>query len=328
MQRAMLPVLLSLILLGCRGPAWVHREGAEHPLAGSIHATEEQRAVSEAALLAALADADFVLLGASPGNLDQLRLQARLVTALARRGKPLAAVALEMIDTDQQAVLADAVSRGGPVSLAGLGAALRWEERGWPAYAGYRPILEAAHAAGAEIVAAGLPPATAAAVRAAGPAALPTAFVKRTGLREPLPPLLADELEQRITADHCGDLAPGLAARIADTRRAEDATLAERLATVTGRGRGVLIADLERTRLDWGVPWYLERLRPGARTVSVAFVEVTRAAEMEVEGAAWNYLWFTPAAGPPAQPACRNPGALFELLEAARPLAAAGRLPS
>ena len=118
-----------------------------------------QRAVDERTLLAELERADFVLLGGAHDNLDHHRLQARLVEALGRGGgTTLAAVAFETIETDQQTVLVEQLDRG---NVAALGQVLHWEQPGGrPALVDYRPILQAAQDAGAEIVAAGLPMAT------------------------------------------------------------------------------------------------------------------------------------------------------------------------
>lgn len=319
MPRAVLPVLLSLVLLaGCQSTDWIHAHGQGDPLLGSIQDIAGQRAVDERTLLAELERADFVLLGGAHDNLDHHRLQARLVEALGRGGgTTLAAVAFETIETDQQTVLVEQLDRG---NVAALGQVLHWEQPGGrPALVDYRPILQAAQDAGAEIVAAGLPMATVTAVLSEGPGALPPSFAQRTGLLQPLPPLLAAELDQKIAAAHCGELAPGLVARMADAQRARDASLADRLVTLTGHGQGVLIAGPQHVRKDWGVPWYIERLRPDARTVSIALVEVGRAAEMEVEGSAWDYVWFTTAAGPPQPEGCQDPTGFIEQLEVRRP---------
>ena len=329
--RAVLPVLGSLALLaGCQSSGWIHDEGAGDPLVGSIQDIAGQRAIDEAALLAELVDADFVLLGESPDNLDHQRLEARLVEELAGRGKPLAAVALEMIDTDQQATLVERLADGGGGggALDELGTALRWEQRGWRAYDSYRPILAAALTAEAEIVAAGLPRGTVTAIVARGMRALPRAFAERTGLHQPLPPLLAAELDHEIASAHCGALAADLVARMAEAERARTASLADRLAAVTGRGKGVLIAGAPQVRRGWGVPWYLDRLRPGARTVSVAFVEVDRVPEMATGGAAYDYVWLTPGPGPTQDPGCAVPDDTVDQLEARSAPAAMRRMRS
>jgi uncharacterized iron-regulated protein len=305
MLRAVMSVLAVLTLAcGCQSsPEWIHPYGAGHPLAGSIYDVARQSPVDEAALLAELATADFVLLGETHDNLDHHRLEARVVEALGSGERPLTAAAFEMIETDQQAVVVEQLQAGDD-ALARLGAALRWEKRGWPAFEAYRLILVNAHDAGAEIVAAGLPSATVAEVMAEGGRALPQGFAERTGLTRPLPPLLAADLGHEIATAHCGQLEAGLLTRIADAQRAKDASLADRLVTVTGRGRGVLVAGAAHVRKDWGVPWYIENLRPDARTVSIAFVEVDRAREMPTASLAYDYVWFTPAAHPPGSRGC------------------------
>jgi hypothetical protein len=69
-------------------------------------------------------------------------------------------------------------------------------------------------------------------------------------------------------------------------------------------------------RKDWGVPWYIEHMRPDARTVSIAFVEVGRVGEMATEGLAYDYVWFTPGAHPPGHDGCRMPGEVLDQIEA------------
>jgi uncharacterized iron-regulated protein len=319
MRRAMALIALSLtVLTGCRSsPEWVHPYGAGNPLAGSLHDMVQGRPVDEQALLARIADADFVLIGASRDNLDHQRLAARLIEALGRDAGPLAAAAFEMIETDQQPALVEHPDGSGR-DLAGLGPELRLEQRGWLPFEAYRPALAAAREAGAELVAAGLPGRAVAAVMAEGTGTLPAAFARRTGLDQPLPPLLAADLERAIAATYCGALAPGLLGRLADAERARDASLADRLTAVAGRGRGVLVAGRERVRKDWGAPWYIEWLRPGARTVSIALLEVEHAAEMPTVGLAFDYVWLTPGAHPPGEDGCRQPGDGLDQTEARR----------
>jgi uncharacterized iron-regulated protein len=266
------------------------------------------------------------LLGGSADSLDHRRLQAELVEELAADERGLSAVAFEMIDTDRQAALVEYLDHARDRRLTGLEAALGWDQREWGAYEAYRPILRAAQDAEAEIVAAGMPHATLTAVMAAGTAALPRRFAQRTGLGQPLPPLLADDLGQEIAAAHCGQLAADVLSRIADTQRAIDASLADRLVTVTGDGRGVLIAASRRVRKDWGVPWYIDKLKPGARTLSLALIEVDRAAEMAIERLAYDYVWFTPSARPPGPEPCRSPERFIDQREARRAGAPARRL--
>lgn len=311
-------VLWVLLLAGCRSaPDWVHPFGAANSLAGSIYDVREERFISERRLAAALGEADFVLLGESHDNLDHHRLQAHLVETLGRRRGRLAAVAFEMIETTQQPVLVEYL-QARPRELAGLGQALVWEQRGWPPFEAYRPIIAAALRSGAEIVAAGLPGKVAGEVVARGFEALPASFVRRTGLSLSLPPGVAAALQQEIAAVHCEDVPGELIRRLARARRAADASLADRLTTVTGRGQGVLIAGAAHVRKDWGVPWYLAHLRPEGRTASLAFVEVGLSARVAPASLAYDYVWFTPAAHPPGQNRGRQPGGPTDQLDTRR----------
>lgn len=321
------PVLALLgaafLLAGCGSTPWVHGFGVDDPLTGTIQDIAGQRTVDEAGLVEALDSADFILLGESPDNLDHRRLATDLVDQLGRGRPGLDAVAFEAIDTDEQSTLVEHLASGRDRGLRRLGAALNWERRGRAPYENFRPLLLAARSADAEIVAAGLPPLTVTTVMAGGLGALPPAFALRTGLVQPLPPLLAAELDQEILTAHCHQLAADIVNRIADTQRAADAGLADRLATLTGRGRGLLLASASHVRKDWGVPWYLEKLRPGAKIVSVVLAEVGEAAQMATEGVAYDYVWFTPGVRPPGRQPCRSPGGFIDQREANRHEAAA-----
>jgi hypothetical protein len=93
--------------------------------------------------------------------------------------------------------------------------------------------------------------------------------------------------------------------------RARDAMMADRLATVGGRAGGVLIAGTGQVRTDRGVPWYLARMRPEARILSVGLLEVPLDMQSVPTGLPFDYVWFTsptgddqPCAGP--DPALRR----------------------
>jgi uncharacterized iron-regulated protein len=56
----------------------------------------------------------------------------------------------------------------------------------------------------------------------------------------------------------------------------------------------VLIAGNGHVRTDRGVPWYLARIRPTARTVSVALLEVREGLDAAAADLPFDYVWFTP----------------------------------
>ncbi len=296
MAKRHLAALAAIVCLAsaCQGYAWQHQHGAEHPLAGRIVDVGAQMVVDETELFAALATADIVLIGESHGNQDHHRLQADLVRAM---GDRVNGVVFEMIDIDQQTdVVLHFAQR--PGDTAGLGTALDWPESGWPDWALYEPIATAALMVDAEIVGGNLPRSAVDGLMTQGLEALDPALVDKTGLDEPLAPDLEAQLVTTIDEAHCGFAPDDLLPAMADVQRGRDAQMADRLIAIKGRGQSVLIAGSEHVRRDWGVPYYLHRVAPRARVVSIALREVDeRLAGLPVN-LPFDFVWFTPRRQP------------------------------
>ena len=284
---------IALLAAACaQGGVWEHGRGANHPLAGRIYQVATARFVDRTTLLAELARADFVLLGERHDNPDHHRLQALLTRELeALSAQPLA-VAFEMIPSDRQLAVVEHRQRH-PGDAAGLGDAVDWRALGWPDWALYQPIAQAALERGAEIVAADLSPAQRQAVFRDGPGVLQAAMVRRTGLDRDLPAPLAASLAQELRDAHCGRIPEPAVEGMFRVERARAAMMADRLATVAGRAGGVLIAGNDHVRTDRGVPWYLARIRPTARTASVALLEARDGLDPAAADLPFDYVWFT-----------------------------------
>jgi uncharacterized iron-regulated protein len=86
-------------------------------------------------------------------------------------------------------------------------------------------------------------------------------------------------------------------------QRARDGQMADRLLGAHG-GPAVLVAGAGHVRTDRGVPLRIRAARPGARVVSVAFVEVDRdrttpesyAGRYAATRLPFDFVWFTPRA--------------------------------
>ena len=303
--------------------AWVSPIGRDHPLSGRIYDVAAGAEIDERALLDALARASFVLLGESHENADHHRLQARLVAGLAARGEA-PAVAFEMLRADQQEAL-DVAQAAEPPTAEGVRAATRWDEGGWPEFALYAPIFEAALAAGLPLVAADLDAADRNRLASDGP--VPHELAARLGLEEPLPASLLASLERDLVTGHCDMLPASALPRLVRVQRGRDAALAQALVDAPGAPledadpapgeprtdplvadldgtRAVLIAGAEHVRRDRGAPRALARLAPGAEIATVAFLEVEPGAEdLGADFAAryggeavFDYAWYTPKA--------------------------------
>ncbi len=312
------------------GAPWVSEHQRDHPLAGRIWQPEAARFVTPEAVVAALGQARFVLLGEKHDNPDHHRIQAWLVGSMIAAGRR-PAVAFEMFTSDQQAAL-DAYLAAHPRDAAGIGAAVNWAKTGWPDWEQYQPIAQAALDGGVALLAASLPRPLLRKLSREGVSALGAERVATLGLDRPLPEDLAARLREDIAVSHCGQLPDSMIGPMVTVMTVRDAQMADVLrrgARRAGHDGAVLIVGKGHARNDRALPFHLRRgLRRGlgrgdetASTVSVGLVEV---AEDETEPAAYaeflgtetlpfDFVWFTPIADP------EDPCAKFaEQLEQAR----------
>ncbi len=279
---------------------WESSLRRDHPLVGRIWSTDRSDWVDPIDVEEDLAGVRFVLLGETHDNVDHHRLQARLVTAVGRRGRRVA-LALEMIDADRQPAI-DALESPDPE---GLARAVGWGE-GWGHFEWYRMILAAALDEEFAIIAANYPLAQARALVRGGLDALNESEVNLLRLDRPLPPEQHDDLIEELREAHCGHpLPPAMAEGMVLAQRARDAMMATRMLAGSDADGALLIAGTGHVRRDRGVPSELVRREVAPEAIrTVAFHEVA-AEEITPEAFAtqatqapppYHYLWFTPAA--------------------------------
>ncbi len=292
---------------GAPGAPWVSEHARDHPLAGRIWQPEAARFVAPEAVVAALGQARFVVLGEKHDNPDHHRIQAWLVGSMIAAGRR-PALAFEMFASDQQAAL-DGHLAARPKDAAGIGAAVNWAKSGWPDWKLYQPIAQAALDGGAAILAANLPRPVLRKLSRQGVSALGAERVAALGLDRPLPEELAAPLREEISVSHCGQLPESMIAPMATVMTARDAQMAEVLrrgARRVGHDGAVLITGKGHARNDRAVPFHLRRGDGAASIVSLGLVEVAEgvtepAAYAEFLGAAalpFDFVWFTPIADP------------------------------
>lgn len=295
----LLAALAAALACSHRAPRLLYRE---HPLAGKIWDQREGRFIGEAELEAAVARADFVLLGETHDNPVHHEAQARLVRAITAAGRR-PALAFEMLDTDQQKTI-DATIAAHPRDADAIGRAIGWDRSGWPPFWMYRPIFQAGLDAGLPIVAANVARTVVRDAVKRGEDALPAdvrALIDRQG---PLPEDVRLVLRKEMEDDHCGELPERLLDPMILAQRARDAQMAASLERAGAQRGAILVTGSGHARTDLGVPSYL---RPdlGGRTLrSVAFVEVEPGATQVKDYAAvlgsgpipYDDVVFTPAA--------------------------------
>ncbi len=279
------------------GAPWQATLDAEHPLVGTIVATATGDVASPDAMLQRLSAARFVLLGEKHDNPDHHRLQAWVVQRLADAGRR-PAVVMEMLASSQQAALARHL-RERPRDAEGLGAAVGFEA-GWGPWPPYRPIAEAALAAGLPLAAGNLSAAELRRATAPAGADRDEALRSALALDRAYPDAARAALARIIDEGHCGQVPASAIPAMIDVQRARDGALARALARADDDG-AVLIAGTGHTRGDLGVPLVLRALAPGATVASVAFVEVPRDARTRTGALAavadvgpHDFVWFTP----------------------------------
>lgn len=281
------------------GAPWETSVAADHPLVGVVWDVKAGLAIDEAALATRLAGGRWVLLGEKHDNPDHHRLQARLVGELLAAGRR-PALAFEMLDGDDARAV-QGVLAGKPADAAGIGPAVGWEKRSWPAWPLYQQIADPAVKAGLPIVAANLPDRLARAAARQGVAALPPEMVKDLGLDEPLPDAVRQAMAQEIADSHCGFAPPGMVEPMILVQRARDAHMARAVVRGATADGAVLITGFGHARTDRAVPANLVRMG-AAGALSVAFLEVQNgkeapsayAVDMGVPSLPFDYVWFTP----------------------------------
>jgi uncharacterized iron-regulated protein len=270
---------------------------SDHPFSGKIWDVRAARFITPSELERRLAESHFVLLGEIHDNAEHHRLQRKLIAALVRDGRR-PAIALEQFDREHQPALT-AASAERPRDAAHVKHAARFNDKGWQ-WGFYEPIVALALDHGLALVAANLSRADAGRVLSAGLESLGTDVVRELGLDQPFESARRERLERVIDAGHCGKLPRTSLARMVEAQRARDAVMAHALATYGANG-AVLIAGNGHVRRDLGVPYYLERLAPGASVSTVALIETypdRMHAEDYADGAIpqFDYVWFTSAA--------------------------------
>jgi uncharacterized iron-regulated protein len=280
---------------------WKSALDVDHPLVGKIWRPESGTWVDERGLCDLLAQADDVLLGEQHDNPDHHRLQASIVVAIVARGKR-PSLLLEMLEPDDDAAVTR--YRADPrASAAGLGAAIHWEQTGWPPWALYEPIAAVAFQSNLSMSSANLPRAIVHHIAHEGISALSEETSRLLGLDRPLPPSSEASLERELADSHCGKLPDSMLAPMALAQRARDGQMASRMLAATP-SPVVLIAGAGHARKDRGVPVHIRHQRPEARVISVGFVEVERGQDSPLEYASrygapslpFDFVWFTPRA--------------------------------
>ncbi len=289
-----------MVLAGCAVSAWKTTLGRDHPLTGRIWDVSATGFVDRTTLASRLASARFVLLGEKHDHPDHHLLQAEVLRRLIEIGRR-PALGFEMFSLDDAPAIARHLSAA-PRDAAGLGTAASWDQRGWPDWALYQPIAEAALEAGLPIVATNLRRSTVEALHRGSVADLSPEVVRQLDLNQLVPQDILGKMAADIRSAHCGYAPEDLVENMVTVQRAKDARMARSM-IVAGHSDGtVLVAGAGHARKDYGIPTYLAVKAQGETVISLACEEVDegkaepRAYAMRFDSKEFpfDYVWFTP----------------------------------
>jgi len=216
------------------------------------------------AMLDRLPPADIVVLGEVHDNPVHHRNQARAVRAIQPR-----ALVFEMLVPAQL----PAITPDRRLDRQALARALNWKKSGWPDFAMYFPIFEAAPKA--RIYAGNLPRKQIRKAIFDGAAGVFGTGANRFGLDQPLPQPQNDQRLRGQREAHCNALPEGMLGGMVEAQRLRDASIARaaiRAFRETG-GPVVVITGNGHARRDWGVPALIARAAPRLKVLSIGQLE-------------------------------------------------------
>jgi uncharacterized iron-regulated protein len=240
--------------------------------------------------------ADVVYLGESHDNPHHHRAQAQVVEAvLARGARPT--LAFEMVPETEQARIHDVLARADTAAEGDR--RLRWTARGWPDFAMYWPLFDAARRHRLAVVGIDLDPALTRRIAREGLEALGTDARDLSSRLGPDPAREA-AIARTMQSAHCDLLPAARIPRMVESWHARNVTIARRLATALEQADGArprVIVIIGRGHQDaGGVPDQLAALRPGTRQLAVALMEVgpREQAEEVIRSTRGDVVWLTP----------------------------------
>jgi uncharacterized iron-regulated protein len=226
----------------------------------------------------AMLEADVILLGEQHDNPHHHAIQKQVLDLLGQRSE-LGTVVFEQVNWEQQPILNALNNR----TLGRLAQDLKWESSGWPDYKLYEPLFMAATRYRAQLIAGNIAPQKSKTIYQQGYAAIfSDEEQKRLGLDLDFPAEAQSALEEEIFEGHCRLLPKDHVKTMIPVQRARDAAMALAWSRMHKDRKTVFIVGAGHARKDFGIPWYLERLKPGIRIHSIGMNETGAEAKTAV----------------------------------------------
>ncbi|MEM7060662.1 MAG: ChaN family lipoprotein [Pseudomonadota bacterium] len=285
MRQIMISTFVGLFCAACAATS----DGQNSVSEDRIFDVQSGSELSRTQLAGRLADADIVILGEIHDNQEHHQAQAWLVARL----QP-AALATEMIPRSSEEGVNVFLAQGGEPGE--IGPAIGWEKLGWPDWALYRPVFQAAPfksvtggGLGRKVIRQAIGDGADAAAAASADPALVRAVTAD------LPQGAQAAMETEMIVAHCNKLPASAAPGMVEAQRLRDASFAAAAlrALETGGGKAVLITGSGHARTDRGVPLYLAQLAPDVSVLSVGFVETEADPAGSLQKQPYDFVWAT-----------------------------------
>ncbi len=277
-NRSLKPLLTALFL--AIWPAGTHAQQAAadwdglaaHPLNGTIW-TADGEELSDEDLSYLVGQAKYILIGEIHDNAQHHRNQAKWLSAAIRtQAKP--AVIFEMVPRSMQGHV-DTFLSSSTATAGAFGNAVSWEERGWPAWNLYQPIMDVIIENELPVIAGGVDRDLVMEIGQKGSTVLDDRERTAWGFDEALPASLRDDLLTELEESHCGLMPKAALAGMIPVQRARDGSLAD--AMIQGAndyGLAVMIAGNGHVRKDRGAPLILRALDPESDSLVIGQIQV------------------------------------------------------
>lgn len=291
-MHALLRATLATALAVTAAAAEAPDATSDHPLDGAIVEVATATRLDAQTLAARLGGADIVMLGEVHDNAVHHERQAWLIEQLDPK-----AVAFEMVPAERTDALA-AETGAQAERLERLPEVLDWAASGWPDWALYRPVFEAA--ADARLIGAGVPRDDLMKAISDGAAVAWGMRAEEPGLTVALSAADLAELTEEMRVSHCDALPDEMLPGMIEAQRLRDARFAAASLEAWRDGSpAVLVTGNGHARSDRGVPFYLARMAPEAEVLSLGQLELDPGSteiEPYLEDVPYDFVWLSEAA--------------------------------
>jgi len=241
-----------------------------HSLIGKIWSTKDKKFTSQEALLKAVYQSEYVLLGETHDNTKHHADHGNMITKIAAQSKQ-AAVAFEMLNQDH----ANVINNVEFDSTDELLNTLEQAKTGWEYKKYYQPVFDSVFRAKLAMYAAEISRETLMQIVTRGIEQAPEevqSLLKKTKLSAES----VESLNKEIEMTHCGMINEEMTKAMMLGQQVRDAAIANALYTMKKSPveTAILVAGSGHIRNDRGAPLYLKTLDKNAKITSVAWLEI------------------------------------------------------